>query len=93
MLVSMILHFLCPNDLQKTASKEYNVMQLPNPPQAVSRWLPTAAARARTRVWLSGICGGQTGTVAGFLQVYFGFLCQSSFHQILNSHNHPGQVQ
>jgi hypothetical protein len=23
---------------------------------------------------------------------YFGFLCQSSFHKILNSHNHPGQV-
>jgi hypothetical protein len=24
---------------------------------------------------------------------YFGFLCQSSFHQILHPHNHPGQVQ
>jgi hypothetical protein len=23
----------------------------------------------------------------------FGVLCQSSFHQILNPHNHPGQVQ
>jgi hypothetical protein len=24
---------------------------------------------------------------------YFGFSCQSSFHQILHHHNHPGQVQ
>jgi hypothetical protein len=26
--------------------------------QAVSRWLPTAAVRVRSRVWSSGICGG-----------------------------------
>jgi hypothetical protein len=25
--------------------------------QAVSRWLPTAAARVQTRFWSSGICG------------------------------------
>jgi hypothetical protein len=24
---------------------------------------------------------------------YFGFPCQSSFHQMLQHHNHPGQVQ
>jgi hypothetical protein len=23
---------------------------------------------------------------------YFGFPCQSSFHQILHQHNHPGQA-
>jgi hypothetical protein len=33
--------------------------------QAVSRWLPTAAAR----VWSSGICSGQSGAGAGFLRV------------------------
>jgi hypothetical protein len=37
--------------------------------QAVSRWLPTAAARVRSRIWSSGICGGQSGAGAGFLQV------------------------
>jgi hypothetical protein len=37
--------------------------------QAVSRWLPIAAARVQTRVWLSGICGGQSGAGAGFLRV------------------------
>jgi hypothetical protein len=37
--------------------------------QAVSRWLPTAAARVRARVWSSGICGGQSGVGAGFLRV------------------------
>jgi hypothetical protein len=24
---------------------------------------------------------------------YFGFLCQSSFHQFLHHHNHPGLAQ
>jgi hypothetical protein len=33
--------------------------------QAVSRWLPTAAAR----VWSSGICDGQSGAGAGFIRV------------------------
>jgi hypothetical protein len=37
--------------------------------QAVSRWLPTPAARVRARVWSSGICGGQSGAGAGFLRV------------------------
>jgi hypothetical protein len=37
--------------------------------QEVSRWLPTAAARVRARVWSCGICGGQSGAGAGFLQV------------------------
>jgi hypothetical protein len=37
--------------------------------QAVSRWLPTAAARVPSRVWSSGICGGQSGAGAGFLRV------------------------
>jgi hypothetical protein len=37
--------------------------------QAVSRWLPNAAARARSRVWSSGICSGQSGAGAGFLRV------------------------
>jgi hypothetical protein len=37
--------------------------------QAVSHWLPTAAARVRSRVWSSGICGGQIGAGAGSLRV------------------------
>jgi hypothetical protein len=37
--------------------------------QAVSRSLPTAAARVRARLWLCGICGGQSGAGAGFLRV------------------------
>jgi hypothetical protein len=37
--------------------------------QAVSRWFPTAAARVQTRVWSSGLCGGQRGAGAGFLRV------------------------
>jgi hypothetical protein len=34
--------------------------------QAVSRWLPTAAARVRVRA-ACGVCGGQSSTGAGFL--------------------------
>jgi hypothetical protein len=37
--------------------------------QAVSRWLPTAAAWVRARVWSCGICGGQIGAGADFLRV------------------------
>jgi hypothetical protein len=37
--------------------------------QAVSRWLPTAAARVQTRIWSRGICGGHSGGGAGFLRV------------------------
>jgi hypothetical protein len=37
--------------------------------QAVSRWLPTAVAQVRARVWSCGICGGQSGAGAGFLRV------------------------
>jgi hypothetical protein len=36
--------------------------------QAVSRWLPTAAVRVRVRA-ACGVCGGQSGTGAGFLRV------------------------
>jgi hypothetical protein len=37
--------------------------------EAVSRWLPTAAARVQSRVWSSGICGAQSGVGVGFLRV------------------------
>jgi hypothetical protein len=36
--------------------------------QAVSRWLPTTAAWVRVR-GACGVCGGQSGTGAGFLRV------------------------
>jgi hypothetical protein len=37
--------------------------------QAVSLWLPTAVVRVRAWVCSCGICGGQSGSGAGFLRV------------------------
>jgi hypothetical protein len=36
--------------------------------QAVSRWIPTTAARVRVRA-ACRVCGGQSGTGVGFLRV------------------------
>jgi hypothetical protein len=38
--------------------------------KGVSRRLPTAADRVRAQVRSFGICGGQSGTWAGFLRVF-----------------------
>jgi hypothetical protein len=46
--------------------------------QAVSRRPPTAEARVRSRLSLCGICGGQSGTGAGFSPSTSVFPCQ--FH-------------
>jgi hypothetical protein len=61
--------------------------------QAVSRWLPTAAARIRTRVWQVGFLVNKVAPGQVFSE-YFGFTCQNrSFRQLLHHHhNHPGQL-
>jgi hypothetical protein len=51
--------------------------------QAVNRWLPNAAARVRSRVWSSGICGGQCGTGAGFTSVSLAYLRFTKFSIII----------
>jgi hypothetical protein len=59
--------------------------------QAVSRWLSTAAA-----VFTSGQHVGFLVNKVALGQVfseYFGSPCQSSFHQFLHHHNHPGLSQ
>jgi hypothetical protein len=60
--------------------------------QAVSGWIPTAAARVRAQSGNAGFVVEKM-TLGQVFSEYFGFPCQSSFHQILYSHNHPGQVQ
>jgi hypothetical protein len=60
--------------------------------EAVSRWIPTAAARVRARVWQVGFVVDKVASGQDFSE-YFGFPCQSrSFHQLLHPHNHPGQL-
>jgi hypothetical protein len=57
--------------------------------EAVSRWLPTAAAR----VWQVGFVVDKVASGQVFSE-YFGFPWQNrSFHQLLHPHNHLGQVQ
>jgi hypothetical protein len=48
--------------------------------QAVSHWPVTAEARVRARVDPRGICGGKSGTGAGFLRV-LRFPLHISFHR------------
>jgi hypothetical protein len=59
--------------------------------QGVRRWLPTEAVLVRSRIWSSGICVDKLELGSVFSE-YFGFLCQSSFHQTLHHRNHPGQA-
>jgi hypothetical protein len=47
--------------------------------QAVSRWLPTAAARVRAQVGQVGIVVDRVALGKVFSE-YFGFPCHSSFH-------------
>jgi hypothetical protein len=60
--------------------------------QAVSRWVSIPVARVRARVWQVGFVVDKLA-LGQVSSEYFGFSCQSSFHQILQHHNYPGQVQ
>jgi hypothetical protein len=60
--------------------------------EAVRRWLPTAAARVRARVWQVGFVVDKVASGQVFSE-YFGFPTKNrSFHQILHRHNSPGQL-
>jgi hypothetical protein len=59
--------------------------------QAVSRRLPTAEARVRSRVSPCGICGGQSGTGTGFSPSNSVFPCE--FHSICAALLGKGQKQ
>jgi hypothetical protein len=60
--------------------------------QAVSRWLLTAAARVRVRAEHVGFVVDKAALGQIFSE-YFRFPCQSSLHQFLHHHNHPGLEQ
>jgi hypothetical protein len=58
--------------------------------EAVSRWLSTAAARVRARVWQVRFVVDKVALGQVFSE-YFGFPCQNrSCHQFLNPNNHLG---
>jgi hypothetical protein len=60
--------------------------------KALSRWLPTATTRVRVRAEYVGFVVDKVALGQVFFE-YFGILCQSSFQQFLNHHNHPRLVQ
>jgi hypothetical protein len=59
----------CNSDWSYTSSKIKYCFKGRAIVQAVSRWLSTAADWVQARVCSCGICGGQSGAGAGFLQV------------------------
>jgi hypothetical protein len=59
--------------------------------QAVSRWLPTAVVRVRARAGHVGFVVDKVALGQVFSE-YFGFPCQSSFHQFLHNHHHLSSV-
>jgi hypothetical protein len=60
--------------------------------EAVSCWLPTAAARVRARAWQVGFVVDKVASGQVFSE-YFSFPCQNrSFPQFLHHHDHPGQL-
>jgi hypothetical protein len=71
--------------------KEVSLMEGRAIAKVVSRWLPIVVAWVRAQ---SGHVGFVVDKVAWqVFSEYFCFPCQSSLHQILHPHNHPGQVQ
>jgi hypothetical protein len=60
--------------------------------QAVSRRLPTAAARAQNRIWSCGILWWTKVALGQVFFENFGFPCQSTFH-LLHLHHHPRLAQ
>jgi hypothetical protein len=56
--------------------------------QAVSRRLPSAAARAQTRIWSCGIFWWTEVALGQVFSDNFGFPCQSTFHLLLHNHLH-----
>jgi hypothetical protein len=56
--------------------------------KAVSRRLPTAAARVQTRVWSCGILWWTKVVLGQAFSENFGFPCQSTFHLLLHNHLH-----
>jgi hypothetical protein len=54
--------------------------------QAVSCWLPTAAALVQTRVWSCGILWWTEVALGQVFSENFGFPCQSTFHLLLHNH-------
>jgi hypothetical protein len=62
--------------------------------QAVSRRLPTAAARVQTRVWSCGILWWTKVALGQVFSENFCFHCQSTFHLLLHYlHYHPRLAQ
>jgi hypothetical protein len=56
--------------------------------QADSRWLPTAMAKVRALAGSCGICGGRSGTGAGFHWA-LRFPLPLIVYRLLDTHNHP----
>jgi hypothetical protein len=59
--------------------------------QAVSRWLPNVVVQVC--IWQHVGFMVDKAALGQVFSAYFSFPCQSSFHQFLHLHNHPGMAQ
>jgi hypothetical protein len=60
--------------------------------EAVSRWLLTAAARVRARVWLVGFVVDKVASGQVFPSTSVSPAKNHSFHQLLRHHHHNSKI-
>jgi hypothetical protein len=60
--------------------------------EAVSRWLPTAAARVRARVWRVGFVVDKVASRQVFSEYFGSPAINRLFHHFLHHHSQPGQL-
>jgi hypothetical protein len=84
-------HLPPPHNIFKSILKKRKKVLKQGHAVAVSRWLPIVATRVRVQADMGFVVDKEA--MGQVFSEYFGFPCQSSFHQFLDHHNLPGLAQ